>query len=302
MRILVTGSTGLIGSALVPFLIENGHRVIRLTRSRSVLGEGLVRWDPARGEVDEVGLENFDAVVHLAGENISGCWTKAKKASIRDSRVRGTKLLCGALAKLHHPPAVLISASATNYYGDRGGDIVREDSRPGSGFLAGVCREWEAAAEAAVGRGIRVVHLRIGAVLSPRGGALARYVTLFRAGIAGKLGTGEQFISWISMEDLLGIVLHVMRTEALSGPVNAVAPNPVTNLEFVRCLGGLLSRPMIVHVPAFAVRILFGEMADEVLLASTRAEPTRLLSSGYVFRYPDLEGALRHMLFDLDER
>lgn len=297
MNILVTGSSGFIGSALVPFLVSNGHSVTRLVRAGPRSGHAEVHWDPAAGTLDMAGLAGVDAVVHLAGESIAaGRWTAERKARIRDSRVKGTQVLCAALGRLELPPKVLVCASAIGYYGDRGEEILREESPPGSGFLAEVCRAWEAAASPALDKGIRVVHLRNGVVLSPAGGALGKMLVPFKMGVGGKLGSGEQYMSWIALDDLLGGIDHTLATDTLQGPVNAVAPHPVTNLEFTTTLGRVLSRPTLLPMPAFVARLAFGEMADELLLASTRVEPTRLLASGYRFRYPELAGALRQML------
>ncbi len=297
MNILVTGSTGLVGSALVPFLTTGGHEVIRLVRSQPRAGASEVHWDPATGTVDAGNLEGMDAVVHLAGESIAvGRWTPEKKARIRDSRVKGTRLLCESLARLAQPPKAVVCASAIGYYGDRGEEMLREESVAGAGFLAEVCRDWEAAADAARQRGIRVVHLRIGVVLSRAGGALAQMLFPFRMGLGGKIGSGKQYLSWIAIDDLIGVNLHALTSDTLQGPVNAVAPNPVTNLEFTRTLGRVLARPTLFPMPAFAARLAFGEMADELLLASTRVEPVRLSATGYRFHHPQLEGALRHLL------
>jgi uncharacterized protein (TIGR01777 family) len=297
MHVLVTGSTGLVGSALLPALTHSGHRVTRLVRSQPRSGEAAVRWDPAAGTVDVAGLVGLDAVVHLAGENIASArWTPEQKAKIRDSRVKGTQLLCQSLAQLAQPPKVLVCASAIGYYGDRGAEVLREDSAPGSGFLAEVCRAWEAATEPAAQKGIRVVRLRIGLVLSATGGALKKMLPPFRMGLGGKIGSGQQYMSWIDLDDLVGAILHALTTEPLAGPVNGVAPNPVTNLEFTKTLGRVLGRPTLFPMPAFAARLAFGEMADALLLASTRVVPTRLSATGFTFRYPQLESALRHVL------
>lgn len=291
VRILVSGSSGLIGSALVPALSAEGHAVSRLVRGRP--GPGDVLWGPARGAVDAARLEGFDAAVHLAGESVAGRWTRTKKAAVRDSRVRGTRLLAEAFSRLSRPPQVLICASAVGFYGDRGDEVLTEQSAPGSDFLAGVCREWEAAAAPAAERGMRVAHLRFGVVLSPRGGALARMLPPFRLGLGGVIGSGRQYMSWISLDDAVGAVRHVLLNGSLAGPVNVTAPQPVTNRQFTRALGRALGRPTIFPMPAFAARLAFGEMADALLLSGARAEPARLLSSGYAFRTPDLEGALR---------
>jgi hypothetical protein len=256
-----------------------------------------VQWNPEAEEVAMPGLEGMDAVVHLAGENIAtGRWTAEKKAKIRHSRVQGTRVLCETLSRLAEPPKVLVSASAVGYYGDRGEEILREDSLPGMGFLAQVCRDWEAATEPATQRGIRVVHLRLGAVLSPSGGALAKMLGPFKIGVGGVVGSGRQYMSWIAIDDVLGVVHHCLITETLDGPVNAVAPSPMTNREFTRILGRVLGRPALFPLPSFAARLVFGEMADALLLASTRVEPSRLQETGFSFRYPELEGALRHLL------
>jgi len=297
MRIAVTGSGGLVGSAVVPALVESGHEVVRLVRRDPAQGEKTVRWDPETGFVDTAGLEGLDALVHLAGENIaSGRWTAARKDAIRNSRVKGTRLLCDALAGLSDPPKTLVSASAIGYYGDRWEDILTEESPAGKGFLPDVCREWEAASVPAVRKGIRVVTLRIGVVLTPKGGALSRMLPPFRAGLGGVLGSGKQYVSWIALDDLSGIVLHALAKEELRGPVNAVAPCPVTNRELTEALGKVLSRPTLLPVPAFALRLAAGEMADALLLASTRVVPRRLEETGYRFRFPELHGALRHLL------
>ncbi len=297
MKVLITGSSGLIGSALIPFLVEGGHHVTRLVRARPKPDGDEVRWDPEKGEVDRDGFEGLDAVVHLAGENIAGGrWTVGRKAKIRSSRVEGARLLCEALAGLERPPEVLVSASAIGYYGDRGDEVLTEESPPGAGFLAEVCREWEAASGPADRAGMRVVRLRIGIVLSDRGGALAKMLLPFRLGLGGRIGGGGQYMSWIALDDVVGAIHHAMITEALRGPVNAVGPSPVVNLEFTKTLGRVIRRPTIFPLPAFAARLALGEMADALLLASTRVEPARLVGAGYVFRHPELEAALRHLL------
>jgi uncharacterized protein (TIGR01777 family) len=297
MHMLVSGASGFIGSALVPTLTAGGHTVTRLVRSTPSPGRAEIPWNPAARSIGTPALEGLDAVVHLAGDNIaSGRWTAAKKVSIRNSRVQGTTVLCEALAQLAKPPKTLLCASAIGYYGDRGETILREESPPGTGFLAEVCQAWEAATAPAVQRGIRVVHLRFGIVLSPAGGALAKMLTPFRLGLGGVVGTGKQYMSWIALDDVLGAIHHALSTEALQGPVNVVAPQAVTNREFTTTLGKVLRRPTRLPLPAFAARLLFGEMADALLLASTRVAPVRLVAAGYTFHYPELEAALQHLL------
>ncbi len=296
MNILVTGSSGLIGCALVPFLSAGGHRVARLVRSKTNMGEDRIFWDPDAGALDAAQLEGFDAVVHLAGETVVGRWTTEQKARILDSRAKGTRLLSETLAKLARPPKVLVSASASGYYGNRGEEVLTEESSAGSMFLSEVCRVWESSTAAAVQRGIRVVNARIGFVLSAAGGGLAEMLTPFKMGVGGKVGSGRQYVPWISIDDVLGAFLHAIVTANLNGPVNVAAPNPVTNLEFTKTLGQVLRRPTVFPMPAFAARLVFGQMADELLLVSARAAPSRLLASGFQFRFPELEPALRHLL------
>lgn len=297
MNILVTGPTGLIGSALVQHLNGEGHAVTRLLRNRVSPGEKGILWDIQSGTLDPQSLEGLDAVVHLAGENIgAGRWTLTRKATIRDSRVKGTRLLSETLARLEQPPKVLVCASAMGIYGDRGDEILNEDSSAGTGFLSDLCREWEAASESAAAKGIRVVHLRIGLVLSADGGALKKMLPPFKLGVGGRLGSGKQFMSWIALDDLVGVIEHAITHGTLAGPVNAATPNPVTNQDFTKTLGRVLGRPTVLPVPSLAVRLLFGEMGDALLLASARLEPARLAASGYQFHYPELEPALRHVL------
>lgn len=297
MKILVTGTNGLIGSDLVPFLEARGHRVIRLIRERLGRDASTIIWHPDTGEVESQLLDGFDAVVHLAGENIADArWTPQKKALIRDSRVRGTRLLCETLARLSKPPRVLVAASAIGIYGSRGEESLTEASAPGQGFLADVCREWEAAMEPAKRRGVRLVPLRFGMVLSPDGGALWEMLLPFQFGLGGPVAGGAQFWSWISLLDAISAIEFALRHDSLRGPVNAVAPLAVTNAEFSRQLGHALRRPAVMPIPAWAVRLAFGEMADETLLASARVEPKKLLAAGFQYQHPTLEVALHHLL------
>ena len=297
MKILVTGSSGFIGSALLPVLMSKGHDVRGMVRSSATPGSDDIEWDPIRRSINAKALEGFAAAVHLAGESIAGGrWTAARKRRIRESRAIGTRFLVDTLTGLSKPPGVLICASAVGYYGTRGAKLLREDSPPGHGFLPDVCQAWEAAANAAAARGMRVVNLRIGLVLGTTGGALVKMIQPFKMGLGGPVGDGGQFWSWIMLDDLLGVVLHALEKEELTGPINAVSPNPLTNRDFSRTLARVLSRPAVAGVPAFALRLLMGEMADELLLASARVEPARLLESGFKFQYPDLEPALRHLL------
>jgi uncharacterized protein (TIGR01777 family) len=297
MRVLVTGSTGLLGSALVPSLTRDGHDVVRLAHSAQPKPEKVIAWDPEAGVLNAATLEGMDAVVHLAGENIAaGRWTAERKRRILESRVKGTKLLADSLARLARPPRCLISASAIGYYGNRGQEILREDSPAGTGFLPQVCTGWERAAQAVTAGGIRLVTLRIGIVLSSRGGALARMLLPFRLGLGGRIGSGRQYMSWIDLDDLVQVFRHGIATDSLRGPVNAVAPNPVTNREFTHALGRVLSRPAFFVMPAFAARITLGEMAEELLLAGARVLPGALLDSEFRFQYPHIDAALAHAL------
>lgn len=296
MKILLSGSSGLVGSALTPFLVSEGHDVIKLVRSQNPTIHSGITWDPPRRGPDPDALTGVDAVVHLAGEGITARWTEGKKQVIRESRTKGTLLLATALAKMKTPPKVLVSASAIGIYGNRGAEILRETSAPGTGFLPDVCKEWEVTTKPAADKGIRVVNLRIGVVLSRFGGALGKMLLPFKLGVGGKIGSGAQYMSWIAMDDVLGVILFALTNESLRGPVNTVAPRPVTNAEYTKILGKVLARPTIFPLPAPVARLVLGEMADAVLLASARVEPTALTNKAYKFRYPDLEGALRHLL------
>jgi uncharacterized protein (TIGR01777 family) len=293
LRIAVTGSTGLIGSALVRRLQADGHQVTRVVRSRPAAGSSDVLWNPDSGEFDAARLDGYPAVIHLAGEPVSERWTAEHKAAIRNSRVAGTRLLAEGIAALPNPPGTLLSASAVGYYGNRGDEQLDEASGSGNDFLSGVAREWEAATEPAARVGIRVVIARFGIALSPKGGALARLLPPFKMGGGGKLGSGKQYVSWIALSDLVEAIVFLLHHPAISGPVNLTAPEPVTNAAMSETLGHVLGRPSKVTVPAFALRMMFGEMADGALLASQRVLPKRLLEAGFQFRYPRLEAALR---------
>lgn len=293
MRVLVTGSTGLVGSALLVALHKDGHEIVRLVRKPIGNGKEIL-WNPSANELPTKELEGFDAVVHLAGEGIAeGRWNAAKKARIRDSRIKGTQLLVDTLCKLDKPPRTLVSASAIGYYGETGQVAVKEDAPAGNSFLAQVCRDWESATFAVKEKGIRLVNLRIGVVLSGKGGALAKMLLPFKMGVGGVLGTGRQYMSWIGLEDLVRIIQFAIENPACNGPINAVSPNAVTNREFTKTLGKVLKRPTIFPVPAFAARLAFGEMADELLLASIRVEPAKLAHLEFKFERPELESSLR---------
>lgn len=295
-RVLVSGASGLIGSALLPALRTSGAQITRLTRPSSHLppGEPGIPWSPERPLPPDV-VSGFDAVIHLAGESIVGRWTAAKKAAIRDSRVLGTQHLAEALAQARNKPEVFVCSSAIGYYGDRGDEVLNENSAPGNGFLADVCREWEGATQAASDAGIRTVQLRTGIVLTPAGGALGKMLTPFKMGVGGRVGSGRQWMSWIDMRDMIAAIQHIL-TSDLHGPVNMVAPNPVTNAEFTRTLASVLSRPAIFPLPAAAVKILFGEMGETALLGSQRVEAGKLQANGYSFHFNTLRESLENAL------
>jgi len=293
----VSGSSGLIGGRLCNALRDQGHRVFALVRREPRPNTDEIFWNPDAGDLKPASVEGFDAVVHLAGESIAaGRWTKDRKRAIRESRSKGTFLLGQTLAGLEKKPRVFISASAVGFYGHRGEEAVDEDSPPGQGFLPEVCREWESASEPARDAGIRVVNPRIGMVLSADGGALARMLGPFKAGLGGVVGDGRQYVSWISIDDLVAALTRILADERLRGPVNAVSPQPVTNRDLVTTLAKVLHRPAVVPMPAMAVKVMFGEMGQSLLLEGARVKPTRLLRNGFVFRYPDLESVLRHEL------
>jgi uncharacterized protein len=294
-KVLVSGSSGLIGSALCKQLEGNGHRVTRLIRDGKSSASQIV-WTIEK-PISPESVSGYNAVVHLAGESIVGRWTAHKKAAIRNSRVFGTKNLAEALARAPQRPEVFISASAIGYYGDRGDEMLCEESPAGEGFSALLCCEWEAATKNATESGIRTAQMRFGVVLSSAGGALAKMLLPFRLGLGGKIGSGQQWWSWVDVHDVVGAILHVMNNGSVSGAVNVVSPNPVTNAEFTKTLASVLSRPAVLPVPAFAARIVFGEMADELFMASQRVQPAKLLSTGYNFQHPYLRESLQAVLY-----
>ena len=297
MLVAVTGASGLIGTAVVRRLRAEGHQVLRLTRSRPS-GPDQLQWDPMAGRLDPDALAKADAVVHLAARNIGDRlrWTAATKRDLLQTRVVGTGLVAETMAGLAEGPRVLVCASGVGFYGDRGDEVLTEASSGGRGFLADVVRRWEEAADPARAAGLRVVHLRTGPVQTAAGAGLPKQALMFRLGIGGRLGSGRQWLSWISLDDIAGAYLHALTREDLDGPVNAVAPNPVTNAEFTATLARVLRRPAVLHVPAFGPRLVLGEAADELLFVSQRARPARLQATGYRFQFPELEPALRHTL------
>ncbi len=295
MKVAVTGSSGLIGSSLLSYLSKKDVTISKILRENP--DDNDISWKPEGGKWNSSFNDGIDGFVHLAGENIaSGRWTKAKKERIRSSRVEGTKKLCEHILKLPTPPATFVCASAIGFYGDRGMEFLNESSSRGSGFLPDVCVDWEEATDSISKAGIRVVNVRFGVVLSKDGGALSKMLTPFKMGMGGKVGSGKQYMSWVAIDDVTGAIFHTLTTDMLKGPVNVTAPNPVTNKEFTSILGSVLNRPAVMPMPAFTARLAFGEMANDLLLASTKVAPKKLVESGYSFQYPELENALRHIL------
>ena len=297
MRILLSGSSGFIGSHLNPFLQGAGHEVIRLVRKREVLSKDAIYWDPLHGAIKKEDFEGFDAVIHLAGAGIAeGRWTQKTKDRLFLSRCRDTWLLSQILCRLYQPPKTLFCASAVGYYGDRGDEELTEESAQGKGFLADLCGKWEKATEAIENRGTRVIHARFGVVLGAKGGMLQKLLGPMRLGLGGRMGSGNQWMSWIALDDVLGACIHCLMGEEIAGAVNFTAPHLVTQAEFTRILANELGRPAFCHLPAWLLKAVFGEMAKETMLASQRALPEKLLGTGYVFRYPDLKTALESIL------
>jgi uncharacterized protein (TIGR01777 family) len=295
-HVAVSGASGLVGSRIVSDLIATGHRVSRLVR-RSPRSDDEIYWDPLKREIEQAKLVGVDALIHLAGENIAtGRWTTRRKASIHDSRVNGTRFLAETIAGLVGGPRTMLSASAIGYYGDRGEHPLDETSAAGDGYLAETCRDWEAGTAPAEAVGIRVVHLRIGVVLSASGGALQRMLPPFKAGLGGRLGNGRQYMSWISIDDLVRGCRFLLENDRLRGAFNLVAPTPVRNLDFTRALGRTLGRPTVLPLPGMIIRLLLGEMGQELLLAGARIHPRRLEQAGFEFLHPDLKRALVHLL------
>ncbi|HEX6505308.1 MAG TPA: TIGR01777 family oxidoreductase [Terriglobales bacterium] len=293
-KVLVSGASGPVGAALIPKLREQGYEVVRLVR-RSPSGEGQIRWDPTQ-PIDPGLVAGFEAVIHLAGETIVGRWTESKKRRIQQSRAEGTRNLAAALAKAIQKPRVFVSASAIGFYGSRGDETLREGSSSGHDFLSAVCRDWEANTQAAAQSGIRTLQTRFGLILSSDGGALPKMLPPFRMGLGGTMGNGRQWWSWIHIADVVGAILYLIENASLQGPVNFVAPNPVTNAVFTKTLASVLHRPGFFPVPAFAARLVFGQMADELLLSSQRVEPAKLMASGFQFEYTDLGKAFGNLL------
>ncbi|HLV93796.1 MAG TPA: TIGR01777 family oxidoreductase [Candidatus Acidoferrales bacterium] len=302
LRILISGASGLVGAAATIALRADGHEVGHLVRSRGSLSTGDVRWDPAAGTADQEAMEGASAIVHLAGAGIGDSrWAEARKKILCSSRVDSTRILVDAISKLRQKPRVLLAASATGFYGNRGDELLAESSAAGSGFLAVLARAWEGESLRAESLGVRTVLLRFGMILSAQGGALPKVITPFKFGVGGRLGSGNQWMSWIALDDVIGVIRAALADEAFSGPVNVVAPNPLRNVDFTRALARALHRPAILPAPAFALRLALGrEMADELLLSSQRVQPQKLIAAGYAFRFPELDPALKTILTQRD--
>jgi uncharacterized protein (TIGR01777 family) len=296
MKILISGSSGFVGSALTKSLQTKGYHVHRLIRPPHIAHKNDILWNPVEGYIDKSKITDFEVVIHLSGENIAARWTKAKKKRIYESRVLSTKLLVEALAKLPTSPKVFICASAVGYYGNRADEILTEQSACGEGFLADLCRDWEEAAETASSAGIRTVHLRLGMILHPTGGALKKMLPMFKLGLAGPIGDGTQYWSWITLEDTIGAVEHILQNPSIAGPVNIVSPNPVTNKEFTKTLAHILKRPAFLPAPKLLLKFAFGQFAQQTLLASTRVKPEKLMQTDFHFNHPELKQALCRMM------
>ena len=295
--VAISGATGLVGTALTELLTSEGKSVAAISRRDGGSYQDTIKWDPATGLTNPARLEGVDAVVHLAGENIAGArWNDTVKRRILNSRVEGTRSLVESIAAVEKRPKVLVSASAIGIYGDRGAQELTEDSEAGTGFLADVCKGWEEEANKAKDLGLRVVNVRIGVVLSPKGGALAKMLLPFKLGMGGIVGSGKQYWSWIGLHDLTRVIAYCVNNDAIEGPVNAVSPQPLTNKAFTKDVGAVLSRPTIFPLPAFMAKLVLGEMAQDLLLASSRVLPTRLLGAGFEFSHPELQDCLRHEL------
>lgn len=292
MKILVSGTSGLVGRALIPALEESGHVVLRLVRHEVRDPGEEMQWHPYAGTIDGGSLPPFDAVIHLSGESIAGRWDAAKKRAIHDSRIRTTAFLAECMDRMERPPAVWLCASAIGYYGNRGDETLTEDSEAGATYLASVCEDWEKATKPAADRGVRVVNMRFGVVLAKEGGTLPLMMRPFNMGVGGIIGNGRQYLSWITLEDLVAAIVFAIDNDALSGPVNFVAPEPATNREFTKAMGNALKRPTLIRTPAFALRAALGQMAKELILASTRVVPQKLTNAGFEFEHSEIEGAL----------
>lgn len=296
MKVLVSGASGLVGRALILALEEDGHAILRLVRYPVRDPGEEMHWNPYAGTIDVDSMPPFDAVIHLSGESIGGRWNAAKKRAIYDSRIRTTRFLAECMERMEQPPAVWLCASAIGYYGNRGEETLAEDAEPGTTYLASVCEDWEKATKPARDRGVRVVNMRLGVVLAEDGGTLPLMMRPFKMGVGGVIGNGKQYFSWIAIDDLVRAIVFTLHNESLSGPVNFVAPEPVTNRAFTKALGRAIKRPTLFRTPAFALRAVLGQMADELILASTRVVPKKLTDAGFEFEHKEIEEALRSVL------